>query len=403
MFTGQYPSRNGVDGRNIILDPSSPTLASELTRIGFQTAGFINNVYIRRQTGLARGFQQYEEFWGRNEGSSLMLLVEFVNNKWNSRIDSGAAETRSGVNNWLDYDWSGTHPFFLFVHFMEPHAPYGVPSSSVQKFLPPGVTAGQASKVNQDPELYITKKVKMTENDFEIVKALYESDISYVDSIIGGLLQDFHKRKLLDNTLVIFTSDHGEHFGDHSLMSHELSLYDALLRLPVIVRFPKAKHAGMRVKEVVQTVDIFPSVLQFVQSKRNHLPLQGFSILPESFERKNHQFAFAEYNNSRAADKMERRFPGLPVDALWRRKILKAVRDNSWKFIWGSDGTRELYSIYKDPFETENVASSHPEELKRLEVILAKWSSSFEPSRYYEQEEISREALEELRALGYIQ
>ena len=403
MFTGQYPTRNGVDGRNIFLDPSSPTIASQLSRIGFQTAGFINNVYIRRQTGLARGFQQYEEFWGRNEASSLMLLIEFISRKFNPRTDSGASETREGIRSWFRHDWSGKHPFFLFVHLMEPHAPYGAPTTSIQKFLPAGVTSQHALKVNQDPELYISGKIKMTDRDFEILKALYENDIYYVDSVIGGILQDLRKQNLLDNTLVIFTSDHGEHFGDHKLMSHELSLYDELLRLPLIVRFPKAQFGGMRVNEVVQTIDFFPSILHFVRSTPNKLPLQGYNFLPDNFQRKNHGFAFAEYNNSRAADKMERRFPDLPPNKLWQAKILKAVRNESWKMIWGSDGTRELYAINNDPYETKNLATALPEELKKMEGILSQWSSSFEPSQYYRQEDISREALEELRSLGYIQ
>jgi arylsulfatase A-like enzyme len=244
LFTSQYPSRNGVDGRNIILDPASKTLAAELSRIGFQTAGFINNVYIRRQTGLGRGFQQYEEFWGRNEGSSIMLLIEFLREKFYPREDTGAMETRNAVTNWLRHDWTTKHPFFLFVHLMEPHAPYGSPASKVQKFLPPGVTPQQAEKVNQDPEIFISGKLKMTTRDFEILTALYQNDVNYVDSVIGGIIQDFKHRHLLDNTLVIFTSDHGEHFGDHGLMSHELSLYDVLLHVPLIIRFPDRNHSG---------------------------------------------------------------------------------------------------------------------------------------------------------------
>ncbi len=403
LFTGQYPSKNGVDGRNILLDPSSETLADELSRIGFQTGGFINNVYIRRQTGLARGFQQYEEFWGRNEGSSLMLLVEFIRKKLNPREDTGAAETRSAIREWLHHDWTGKHPFFLFVHLMEPHAPYGIPALNVQKFLPHGVTPQQAATVNQDPELFISGKLPMSERDFKILTALYQNDVNYVDSVIGGIIQDVRKRNLLENTLVIFTSDHGEHFGDHGLMSHELSLYEVLLRVPLIIRFPNAKHSSMRIKKIVQTVDIFPSLLQYLHSESNQLDLQGFSLLPESFSRKDHPYAFAEYNNSRAADKMERRFPGVAVAPLWRRKVLKSVRSADWKFIWGSDGTRELYSMANDPYELTNLAQSQPDQLRRMEEILAKWSTSFKPSGFYQKEQISREALEELRSLGYVQ
>jgi arylsulfatase A-like enzyme len=402
IFTGQYPSRNGVDGRNILLDPASKTLAAELSQIGFQTAGFINNVYIRRQTGLARGFQQYEEFWGRNECSSIMLLVEFVREKLNPREDTGGIETRNAMNNWLRHDWSDKHPFFLFVHLMEPHAPYGTPASKVQKFLPRGVTAQQAAKVNQDPEIFISGKLKMTSHDFEILTALYQNDVNYVDSVIGGIIQDLRERNLLENTLVIFTSDHGEHFGDHGLMSHELSLYDVLVHVPLIIRFPNRNHSGARIKEIVQTIDIFPSILRYI-GRPPEASLQGFSLLPDFFERKNHPYAFSEYNNLRAADKMQRRFPDLPDSPVWRKKVLKSVRSADWKFIWATDGTRELYSIQNDPYEKSNFAQSNPDEVKKMQEVLGKWSTSFKPSRFYQNEEISREALDELRALGYVQ
>ncbi len=402
LFTSQYPSRNGVDGRNILLDPASKTLAAELSRTGFQTAGFINNVYIRRQTGLGRGFQQYEEFWGRNECSSIMLLVEFLHEKLNPREDTGAKETRNAITDWLHHDWTGKHPFFLFVHLMEPHAPYGTPASTIQKFLPAGVTSQQAAKVNQDPEIFISGKLKMTQRDFEILTSLYQNDVNYVDSVIGEIIQDFRAQDLLDNTLVIFTSDHGEHFGDHALMSHELSLYDVLLHVPLIIRFTNRNHAGTRIKETVQTIDIFPSILRFLKSE-SKLDLQGFSLLPDFFERKNHPYAFSEYNNLRAADKMSRRFPDLPDSPMWRKKVLKSVRTVDWKFIWATDGTRELYSIANDPYESNNLAQSNPDRVKKMQEILGKWSTSFKPSRFYQNEEISREALDELRALGYVQ
>jgi arylsulfatase A-like enzyme len=403
IFTGQYPSRNGVDGRNIILDPASATLAEVLGHNGYETAGFINNVYIRRQTGLGRGFQQYEEFWGRNEGSSLMLLVELMWNRYRPRRDSGAEETRKSVRQWFRYDWSGSRPFFLFIHFMEPHAIYGIPDDYYREFLPANVTADQARSVNQDPELYICNQIQMSEKDFEILQALYQNDIRYLDDQIRLLMKDLKDRNLLENTLLIFTSDHGEHFGEHRLMSHELSVYDDLIRVPLILRFPKKAHAGARIPNVVQTLDLFPSILELSTLKQTGLNLQGFSLLPDRMERSRYPAVFAEYDNARAADKIERRFPEIPSDPLYRRKVLKTVRTDQHKYIWGSDGTRELYDIKNDPHESRNIYHEDPQTASAMEIILGKWVSSFQPSKFYKQEEISKEALEELRSLGYVQ
>lgn len=402
MFTGQYPTRNGVDGRNIFLNPEATTLAQTLTRHGYQTAGFINNVYIRRQTGLGRGFQQYEEFWGRNEGASLPLFLELLRNRWSPRKDSGARETREAVQDWLGKDWNGAHPFFLFIHLMEPHVPYGMPDDYFPQFLPAGVTADQARSVNQDAEMYICKKLHMTTRDFEILNALYDSDIRYMDSEIGKLMDFLRAKAVLDNTLVIFVSDHGEHFGDHQLMSHELSVYDSLIQVPLILRHPATVPPGTRIPGVVQTVDLFPSILRFLNVPSGSLDLQGACILPKAFDRGARPFAFAEYNNARAVDKIQRRFPKSD-DPVYHRKTLRAVRSADLKLIWGDDGTRELYDVGKDPGEAINLYASEPAGAKIMEDVLQKWTSSFQASHYYKQEDVSKEALEELRALGYTQ
>jgi arylsulfatase A-like enzyme len=402
MFTGQYPSRNGVDGRNIILNPASHTLAEILARNGYQTAGFINNVYIRRQTGMAKGFQQYEEFWGRNEVSSIMLLIELACNYWHPRKDTGAQETRMAVHHWLMHDWTRKNPFFLFIHFMEPHVPYGIPDTYYSTFLPSGVSADQARAVNQDPEPYICDKIQMTDRDFQILNALYDNDIRYLDDQIGALVDSLRKQNLLDNTLLIFTADHGEHFGDHHLMSHELSVYDTLLRIPLIIRYPAKIHADTRISNVVQTVDFFPSIVRFLNLNVAGLDLQGASLLPLNFDREKIPFAYAEYRNDRAVDKIERRFPGA-ANPVFRRKYLRTIRSADFKFILGSDGTRELYAVNADPYETNDLVLKQPQEARILEDTLTKWSSSFKASTFYKKEDISKEALEELRALGYVQ
>lgn len=404
LFTGQYPSRNGVDGRNIHLHPDENTLAEVLSRNGYQTAGFINNVYIRRQTGLAQGFQEYEEFWGRNEGSSILLFVEFIRNRFYPRTDKGATETNQAVANWLDHDWNSNNPFFLFTHYMEPHALYGSTKEYLGQFLPDGISPEDARHVNQDPELYICNKLQMTDRDFEILRGLYSSDIRYLDNRIGELLDLLRSRKLLDNTIVILTADHGENFGDHHLMSHELSIYDTLLRVPLLIRYPGGLSAGLQVEIPVQLIDIFPSLLSVLGIHDARLHLQGSTLLPDQIQNRKQEYVFVEYNNSRAVDHIQRRFgKDLILNPVYQPKILKAVRSSGWKFIWGTDGTRELYAIDKDPKETSNLFQSDPETAKRMEQALKDWASSFRPSNYYKQEDISNEALRELRSLGYIQ
>ena len=211
-------------------------------------------------------------------------------------------------------------------------------------------------------------------------------------------------RKLMDNTIVILTADHGENFGEHHLMSHELSIYDTLLRVPLLIRYPSGVSAGLRVENPVQLIDIFPSLLSILGIQDARLHLQGSILLPDQIQNRKQEYVFAEYNNSRAVDRIQRRFgKDLMPNPVYQPKILKTVRSSDWKFIWGTDGTRELYAIDKDPEETSNLFLSDPEAAKRMEQVLKDWASSFRPSNYYKQEDISNEALRELRSLGYIQ
>jgi len=132
--------------------------------------------------------------------------------------------------------------------------------------------------------------------------------------------------------------------------------------------------------------------------------LQGTSLLPGEVAKRPDNLVFAEYNNSRAVDNIERKFgDAVPPNPIYLHKILKVVRSDKWKFIWGTDGTRELYAINKDPYEKNNLFQLNQDEAKQMETALKAWVSSFTPSHYYRQEEISPEARQELRSLGYIQ
>jgi arylsulfatase A-like enzyme len=182
-------------------------------------------------------------------------------------------------------------------------------------------------------------------------------------------------------------------------MSHELSAYDVLIRVPLVVRYPAKFTKGRRVTNVVRTVDLFPTILEAAGISQLK-ELQGQSLLSPG----QNPYAFAEYDNARAVDKIERRFAKsqIPPNPLYRRKVLKVIRSADSKFIWGSDGTRELYSIRNDPYEEKNLYSTEPALSKQLEAALAKWFASFKPSRYYKEEQITKEAMEELKALGYV-
>ncbi len=151
-------------------------------------------------------------------------------------------------------------------------------------------------------------------------------------------------------------------------------------------------------------IDLFPSILEFLRIDASGLDLQGSTFLPGKPDAARSPYAFTEYDNAWDVDRLYRRFGqgGFIPEPVYQPKKLKSIRSLTWKLIWGTDGTRELYAIGKDPGETQDVYLDFPEEAKVLEKALLEWQSSFKHSDYYKQEEMTPEAIKELRSLGYI-
>ena len=130
-------------------------------------------------------------------------------------------------------------PFFLYAIYWDMHLPYAAGESYAARWLPPGVTLSQARQVNRDPLKYLAGQMPMSEEDFAVLQACYDGALASLDAEIGALVAWLRQRGMLDRTLLIITSDHGENIGDHGLMSHAYSLHDTLIHVPLVVRYPE--------------------------------------------------------------------------------------------------------------------------------------------------------------------
>jgi len=189
--------------------------------------------------------------------------------------------------------------------------------------------------------------------------------------------------EILDNTLLIITSDHGEEFGEHGLVGHELCIYDTLLHVPLIIRYPGLVEAGLRVEEQVQLTDLFPTILDIVGINWNgEEQLQGQSLVRDG-QQPEHAFAIAEYELHYQALSLLKGtgFAQLFTDVnKWARR-LKTIRTEEYKYIWASDGRDELYNIREDPGELNNLIQVEPEKAAELKALLKEWLNSFETYR----------------------
>jgi arylsulfatase A-like enzyme len=244
----------------------------------------------------------------------------------------------------------------------------------------------------------------MDAEDFAVLHGLYDGEISYVDHRVGQLHAALRDQGLLDNTLFIITSDHGENIGEHGLMDHVYCLYDTLLRVPLIVSGLAEFAPGERVAEQVQTPDLFPTILKVagIEEEETWRQVQTPPLFPRDVRGQPERPAIAEYLEPQPpVGILRKRYP--EFDASRFDRTLRTVRADGYKYIWASDGRDELYEIASDPGEERNLIDAEPDVAARLRKSLEEWLASFSPARGGDEElELDAAMRQRLEDLGYL-
>jgi len=321
-------------------------------------------------------------------------------------VDKGAGRVNRVVKRWIRRWTTLDRPFFAFIHYMEPHLPYRPPARFLRQYLD-ARDAVRARGVNQKPLKYIGKRIPMTGEDFELLGRLYDAEISYTDHCIGEVVDGLRASKLLDNTILVVCSDHGENLGDHGMMDHMFSVHDTITAVPLIVRYPGDTQRGME-HGLVQTLDIFPTVASLVGRDGSSVngmdafaaQLQGRPLPPFGAGR---AFAVTELQQVQPPiATLQRRYPGFD----WRvyDRSLLALHTATHKYVQGSNGTEELYAIATDPRETTNQLAMDPERAGEMRAQLSSWRDSFAPATPTDSlEDLDGEIRRRLQDLGYIE
>ncbi len=250
LFTGLYPDRHGTTHRDNELLPGIPTLAIAMKSAGFETVAFTDEGYLHRKFGFGRGFDRYDDW--RAEPSSVTTVIPRDGKPHDTRgqdmFDRGIA--------YLSSRESGDPGFFLFLHTYAVHDYYRVHPWAARRV--PGASEGGFE--------YLTECVadvgRCSEADWELLESLYQAELFYLDEWLGRLLSTMEDRGLLDSTLIILVSDHGEGFDlERGRINHAGRLHEDLVRVPVLMRGP-----GVIAREEpahLSLVDIMPTLLAF--------------------------------------------------------------------------------------------------------------------------------------------
>lgn len=431
IFTGKYPSHHKTFGRNIQFKNQNASLAQVLSSNAYRCIGVTSTPLLGLGSGFETGFHKYVEMNNQDFLSNLGHVKLWIKNIIRTIIfgpDMSAFKVTELVKSLLRKQCKESAPFFLFINYLNCHIPYDPPrpfkelfcsnfkeSSLYAKEYLLTRTLGRTTETVSDKDLdiqklqwiasgrggaaYSTKKLQVSEKEWGVVKSWYDGEIAYLDFLIGDLIDFLRDSGLFDNTLMIIASDHGENFGEHGLAGHALSVYDSVLHVPLIVSFPSLVSKERRIRNLVSTIDIYPTILDAVDIKLEE-GISGKSLLPFE-DRKIHDFICAEYAGLHRAYAFGTRTISREFSRI--DKGCKCVRNLVYKYIITRDGSsekEELYNVLRDPSEQLNIAAEHPDEASNLKEQL---QSALDLS-YFGPQELpdSRRIKDRLRELGYI-
>jgi arylsulfatase A-like enzyme len=415
LLSGMFPSKHGAHELHLSYAHGYPLLPEVLQEAGYHTLGISPNSWMSDEFGVTYGFDRYLKLWQYRHtmpanttaaSKPSQVVTQKLNQLYSRHIFPRRNRVRH-VNRHLKKLLATTpEPFFLYTIYWDMHLPYYPRGRHATRWLTPGMDPRQARQVNRNHLRYFAGQVSMSKEDFTVLRAYYDGALATIDEEIGALIAHLRQRDILDHTLLIITSDHGENLGEHGLMSHAYSLHDTLIHVPLIIRYPESFPPGLRVSRQVQLTDLFPTVLDVLQLDFPHVrqELQGVSLLTPEPDALEERPAYAEMLAPHPSMQTVNRRAGLPEHtprAAYDR-ALRCLRTPTHKIIWASDDQHALYDLRQDSYETTNRFADEPELAAELLDTLAAWQPPSGLPLHEPVPDIDQDVRQRLIDLGYI-
>ena len=394
MITGQLPSKIGSYDNACSIGSDTPTYAHYLRDAGYETtlAGkmhFVGDQLHGYENRLTADIYPADYGWAVNWEEPDRRLEWYHNSS--SILQAGPC-VRS---NQMDYDEEvlykskqylfdhvrrgpNARPFALTVSFTHPHDPYTIEDKYWEMYEGVDIdmpTVPRMKEEDQDPHsrrlLHVCELQGHNFSDEQVKRArrAYYGAVSYVDDCIGQLLDVLKKCGLEENTIVIFSGDHGDMLGERGLW-YKMSYFESSVRVPLLVSHPK-QFKPHRVSQSVSTLDILPTLVDLVGTKLiPGLPMDGVSVLPHLYGGTGHDNVFAEYMGEGTI------------------APLMMIRRGQWKYITCPADPPQLFNLSKDPLELTNLAISGDEE---VQAVL--WAFEEEAAQKWDFQKITQDVL----------
>jgi arylsulfatase A-like enzyme len=385
ILSGLLPAAHQTTGFTSGVSRNITTVAEYLSERGYQTAAFVHNDLLNPLNGLSQGFGDYHTLYEPWFADSLgMRTLQTLAPAWfpPSTWPSNDDETRL-VEGWLESNRDRN--FFLWVHYFDPHAPYTPPREYWTAEPLPSIGPSFEGQKTAMQGFFVPSV-----QEREAIRSLYDGEVRYIDANIERVLGTLKRLHLYDDSLIVFTSDHGEEFWEHGRLGHGHSLYDELLRVPLIVKLPGSKQRG-RTAVAVSTASVTPTILDASGIRYDAGNVSVPSLLP--------------LIDSAAGTYTE--FPIVSgAQIMFDRR--EAVFFEGYKYIVSAvDGKEELFDLSADPREQNSVAALAAGRIEQAHRLLQAHSASAASLRKRLRIEegaiqADEDTVRRLRTLGYL-
>ena len=385
LLTGKYPHHHGAARNGFMVNEQNQMLAEILQDAGFRTVGFAGSFTLDERFDFAQGFDHYDQEF------SILYGEHGVD-----QTQRPAEDVTDAVVRYLDEE-GVPERLFLFVHYFDPHRPYAPPAPFDKMYDPVGrENLPPIDDIKRDlslPPQLLADYVRRHHMQ-------YAAEISYADHHIGRLLDDLRGRGVLDDAILVITTDHGESMWEHNEgFDHGTTVYQSTMHAICVIRLPEGAEAAARIDAPVASIDVMPTVLSYLGIEAPsgmdgvRMPLTE----RESFNEGRSRFGEA----TKSASNVE-------TDPRWVNiRKARCVRSGRHKLVWVPHAdVRELYDVVADPAERRDLLVRPTADLRelsgRLTAELEDWTASADPLPSYSERWHREETEERLRSLGYL-
>ena len=367
-LSGTYPDTHQTKKDSSALPAEVELVSEHLKKEGFQTAGFVANGYVSEKFGFEKGWDTFKNYIRLSKpsqaeyvyGDSLAWLKEHKDEK-----------------------------YFLYIQTIDPHVPYRHKGEATSQYYAGDYHGALGNNVTNENQKAASKTAPSAD-DLKWLKAMYYGETTHHDIEMGKFFAELESMQVLDDTLVIVTNDHGEELGDHKKFGHGHSLYEELLRAPLIIHYPPLIEAGVLRNEVAENVDVAPTIVDVLGAKPM-VKADGLSLLPllkgEPVQRP--FYAMSEFMEAR-----------------------RAIRVGSWKMIWAAGTPVSVFHSAKDRGEKKDLAKKALIARRMLEVHAGEAQAAYDKKQRMQdittkrqfkagEADIDPETRKQLEALGY--